>query len=76
MKKVIIRFKERVKTRRGYEVYYKEIPRILLRYYFHKLNKKGCWDIEIIDMEDIVKKIDECYKISSEDIDHHIPRID
>ena len=42
MKKVIIRFKERTKTRRGYEVYYKEIPKILLKYYFHKLNKRGC----------------------------------
>ena len=76
MKKVIIRFKERVKTRRGYEVYYKEIPKFLLRYHFHKLSKKGCWDIEVIDIEDIAKKIDECYKISSEDINNHIPRID
>ena len=76
MKKSIIRFKERVKTRRGYEVYYKEIPKILTRFYFRKLGKKGCWDIEIIDMEDIAKKIDECYKISSEDINNHIPRID
>lgn len=76
MKKVIIRFKERVKTRRGYEVYYKEIPKLLLRYHFHKLNKKGCWDIEIIDIEDIAKKIDECYKVSSEDNNNHIPRID
>lgn len=76
MKKSIIRFKERVKTRRGYEVYYKEIPKILTRYYFHKLNKRGCWDIEIIDIEDIAKKIDECYKISSEDMANHIPRID
>lgn len=76
MKKAIIRFKQRINTRRGYEVYYKEIPKILIRYYFHKLNKKGCWDIEIIDIEDIAKKIDECYKISSEDINNHIPRID
>ena len=76
MKKAIIRFKEITKGKRGYEVYYKEIPKILLRYHFHKLNKRGCWDIEIIDMEDIAKKIDECYKISSEDIDNHIPRID
>ena len=76
MKKAIIRFKERVKTRRGYEVYYKEIPKLLLRYYFHKLNKKGCWDIEIIDIEDIAKKIDECYSINSSDIDNHIPHID
>ena len=29
MKKAIIRFKERINTRRGYEVYYKEIPKIL-----------------------------------------------
>ena len=76
MKKVIIRFKERVKTRRGYEVYYKEIPKLLLRYHFHKLAKKGCWDIEIIDIEDIAKKIDECYSINSSDIDNHIPHID
>lgn len=76
MKKAIIRFKERVKTRRGYEIYYKEIPKFLLRYYFHKLNKRGCWDIEIIDIEDIAKKIDECYSFNSEDINKHIPRID
>ena len=76
MKKVIIRFKERVNLRKGYEVYYKEIPKLLLRYYFHKLNKKGCWDIEIIDIEDIAKKIDECYSISSEEINNHIPHID
>ena len=76
MKKAIIRFKERINTRRGYEVYYKEIPKILLRYYFHKLAKRGCWDIEIIDIEDIAKKIDEWYKISSEDMANHIPRID
>ena len=76
MKKVIIRFKERVKTRRGYEVYYKEIPKLLLRYHFHKLNKKGCWDIEIINIEDIAKKIDECYSFKSEDINNHIPIID
>ena len=76
MKKVIIRFKERVNLRKGYEVYYKEIPKLLLRYYFHKLNKKGCWDIEIIDIEDIAKKIDQCYSYNSDDIDNHIPRID
>ena len=56
--------------------YYKEIYKILFRYHFHKLNKRGCWDIEIIDLEDIAKKIDECYKISSEDMANHIPRID
>ena len=76
MKKVIIRFKERVNARRGYEVYYKEIPKFLLRYYFHKLNKKGCWDIEIVEIEDIAKKIDECYNINSSDINNHIPHID
>lgn len=76
MKKAIIRFKERANLRKGYEVYYKEILKILTRYHFHKLAKKGCWDIEIIDIEDIAKKIDECYKISSEDIDNHIPHID
>ena len=76
MRKVIIRFKEKVNLRKGYEVYYKEIPKFLLRYYFHKLNKKGCWDIEVIDIEDIAKKIDECYSFNSENIDNHIPRID
>lgn len=75
MKKVIIRFKERVRNRRGYEIYYKEVYQLLLKYHFHKLSKKGCWDIEAIDIEDIAKKIDECYKISSEDIDNHIPHI-
>ncbi len=76
MKKVIIRFKERVKTRRGYEVYYKEIPKFLLRYHFHKLNKKGCWDIEVINPEDIAKKVYEPLKLFDnfkyEDIDHWI----
>lgn len=74
MKKSIIRFKERTKTRRGYEVYYKEIPKILLRYHFYKLNKKGCWNIEVIDPEDIAKKVYESY--NSVDINNHIPRID
>ena len=77
MKKAIIRFKERTKTRRGYEVYYKEIPKILIRYYFHKLNKRGCLDIEIIDIEDIAKKVYEPLKIFNEcnnyeDINHWI----
>ena len=76
MKKVIIRFKERVRNRRGYEIYYKEVSQLLLKYHFHKLAKKGCWDIEIIDMEDIAKKIDEYYTYNSFDIDNHIPRID
>ena len=53
MKKVIIRFKEINKSKRGYEIYYKEIPKILTKYYFHKLAKKECWDIEIIEPEDI-----------------------
>lgn len=74
MKKVIIRFKERVNLRKGYEVYYKEVSKLFLRYHFHKLTKKGCWDIEVIDMEDIAKKIDECY--TPEDYDNHIPHID
>ena len=78
MKKAIIRFKERTKSRRGYEVYYKEIPRILIRYYFHKLNKRGCWDIEVIDIEDIAKKVYEPLKLfdnfntNYDDIDHWI----
>lgn len=76
MKKVIIRFKEIIKNRRGYEIYYKEIPKFLQRYYFHKLAKKGCWNIEVIEMEDIAKKIDECYTYNSFDIDNHIPHID
>lgn len=75
MKKAIIRFKERVKTRRGYEVYYKEIPKFLLRYHFHKLAKKGCWDIEIVDLEELKKKL-ETTSLSSEDLEKHVPRID
>lgn len=75
MQKIIIRFKEPIYYTK-FEVFYKEIPKILTRYYFRKLAKRGCWDIEIIDIEDIAKKIDGCYKISSEDINNHIPRID
>lgn len=90
MKKAIIRFKEITKGKRGYEVYYKEIPKILLRYYFHKLNKRGCWDIEVIDIENIAKTVDRMFKnATSEELEYiqndrkitrdyinHIPRID
>lgn len=82
MKKAIIRFKEITKSKRGYEVYYKEIPKILLRYYFYKLNKKGCWDIEIIDIEDIAKMVDrmfknyELFEKCTDNPYKHIPRID
>lgn len=48
MKKVIIQFKEPI-NERNYEIYYKEIPKILVRVYFKILVKKKCWDIEIID---------------------------
>lgn len=81
MKKAIISFKQRSKSLIGCAgVYYKEIPKILVRFYFRKLAKRGCWDIKIIDIEDIAKdkakNLDELYIISSEDINNHIPRID
>ena len=47
MKRVIIKFKEPI-NERHFEIYYKEIPAILTRFYFRKLAKKKCWDIEII----------------------------
>lgn len=74
MKKTIIRFKEPISYTK-YEVYYKEIPKILTRYYYRKLGKKGCWDIETIDPEDLWKKF-KTRSYSSEDIDNHVPRID
>lgn len=66
MKKVIIRFKE--PTKKGYEVYYKEIPKIMTRFYFKRLADKRCMDMEIIDDKKIEKIIDENY--------NHIPYID
>lgn len=72
MKKTIIKFTEPV-TAIKCEVYYKEIPKILTKYYFRKLAKKGCWNIEIIDPEDLWRSFKHrCF----EDEDNHIPRID
>lgn len=73
MKRVIIRFTEPV-TAVKCEVYYKEIPKILARYYYRKLARKGCWNIEIIEPEELWKKFKtRCYP---ENVEDHIPRID
>lgn len=52
MKRVIIRFKQPINELK-YEIYYKEIPKILSRYYYYKLSKKKCWDIEILSEDDL-----------------------
>lgn len=74
MQKIIIRFKEPISYTK-FEIFYKEIPKILTRYYFRKLGKRGCWDIEIVDLEELKKKL-ETTSLSSEDIEKHVPRID
>ena len=74
MQKIIIRFKEPISYTK-FEIFYKEIPKILTRYYFRKLAKKGCWDIEVVDLEELKKKLDTT-SLSSEDLEKHIPRID
>lgn len=66
MKRTIIKFTEPV-TPTKCTVYYKEIPKILTRYYFRKLTKKGCWNIEIIDHEDLWKQF-KTRSFNSEDI--------
>ena len=74
MQKIIIRFKEPISYTK-FEVFYKEIPKILTRYYFRKLAKRGCWDIEVVDLEELKKKL-ESVSFNSEDLDKHVPRID
>lgn len=74
MQKIIIRFKEPISYTK-FEVFYKEIPKILTRYYFRKLAKRGCWDIEVVDLEELKKKL-ETTSLSSEDLEKHVPRID
>ena len=56
MQKIIIRFKEPISYTK-FDIFYKEIPKILTRYYFRKLAKKGCWDIEVVDLEELKKKL-------------------
>ena len=60
MKRTIIRFKEPVSTRH-YEIFYKDVPKILVRHHIKKLEKKKCWDIEIITDEEIERMLDEEY---------------
>lgn len=74
MQKIIIRFKEPISYTK-FEIFYKEIPKILTRYYFRKLAKRGCWDIEVVDLEELKKKL-ETTSLSSEDLEKHVPRID
>lgn len=74
MQKIIIRFKEPISYTK-FEIFYKEIPKILTRYYFRKLAKKGCWDIEVVDLEELKKKL-ETTSLNSEDLEKHVPRID
>lgn len=75
MKRMIIKFKEKTKSRRGYTTYYKDIPKILTRYYFRRLTRKGCWDIELINPDELWKEF-KSRSFSNEEIDNHIPRID
>ena len=74
MQKIIIRFKEPISYTK-FEVFYKEIPKILTRYYFRKLAKRGCWDIEVVDLEELKKKL-KTTSLNSEDIKKHVSRID
>lgn len=74
MQKIIIRFKEPISYTK-FEIFYKEIPKILTRYYFRKLAKRGCWDIEVVDLEELKKKL-ETTSLSSEDLEKHVSRID
>ena len=74
MQKIIIRFKEPISYTK-FEIFYKEIPKILTRYYFRKLAKRGCWDIEVVDLEELKKKL-ETTSLNSEDLEKHVPRID
>lgn len=60
MKRTIIRFKEPVSTRH-YEIFYKDVPAILTKWHIKKLQKKKCWDIEIVDNEEIERMLDEQY---------------
>lgn len=85
MKRTILRFKEPVSTRH-YEIFYKDIPAILTKFYIKKLQHKKCWDIEIITNEEIEKTLDEQYYKKLDlnknqldefyEIDKHIPHID
>lgn len=85
MKRTILRFKESVSARH-YEVFYKDVLKCLTRFHIKRLERKKCWDIEIIDAEEIEKILDEQYykKINCEkkeldefyDIEKHIPFID
>lgn len=83
-KRVILRFKEPVSATH-YDIYYKDVPAILVRYYFKKLARKKCWDIEIIEEDELEHIVNSHYEHASEyvsdDIDEeniysHIPRID
>lgn len=74
MQKIIIRFKEPISYTK-FEIFYKEIPKILTRYYFRKLAKRGCWDIEVVDLEELKKKLDSV-SFNSEDLEKHVPIID
>ena len=83
-KRVILRFKEPI-SETHYDIYYKDVPAILVRYYFKKLAKKQCWDIEVIEDDELERIINSHYEhaseyvsddIDEENIDSHIPRID
>lgn len=85
MKRTILRFKEPVSARH-YEIFYKDVPKFLTKFCIKRLERKKCWDIEIITDEDIERILDEQYykKRNHEkkeldefyDMENHIPFID
>lgn len=85
MKRTILRFKESVSTRH-YEVFYKDVLKFLTRFHIKRLERKKCWDIEIITEEEIERILDEQYYKKLDlnknqldefyEIDKHIPHID
>ena len=83
-KRVILRFKQPISATH-YDIYYKDVPAILCRYYYKRLAKKKCWDIEIIEEDELEEIVNSHYNHASEyvsddidfdELDSHIPRID
>lgn len=60
MKKVIFKYKKPRKFKflneMHYILYCEEKPKILWKHYLNKLVKKGCYDIEIRDYDNLSKK--------------------
>ena len=60
MKRTILRFKEPISTRH-FEIFYKDVPKFLTKFHIKRLERKKCWDIEIITDEEIERILDEEY---------------